>query len=299
MKVEMSSKKAKIEKRNGMQEGLHVSIPQGQRFFNGDKVWAKYREDGQWYLAQVLNSDGHRGARVVFIQYGNEQDCVGEELQRVVEEKTEKDKTKRVDAKSAASDAPKKATVAEALTDYVPDDLDLGSLVDSIALSDVAPISRPAGGSGAALRGANEGRPTSLQGADLVEIAENEAKQRKEQQHRDHAVAGAGGGGVVRQGQQLRSMMRDGKIEAAGHKAADGDVHHNGLTGPIVASAQVSAATGGVVREGQQFRHAMQETRHQPQVTSSMAVGNSGALPRPIKALPKAESSDSEEEPSE
>ncbi len=129
------------------EEGIKLEIPAGQRFYKGDMVYARYHEDGKWYLAQILSSDGARGGRVVFVEYGNEQTCSGEELQRVADAPEQPQRRAAAENVAAAPPPAPKAKPVEPLADFVLGDLQMDSLlaaVESIGGGDAAPVLKPA-----------------------------------------------------------------------------------------------------------------------------------------------------------
>jgi hypothetical protein len=133
-----------------MAEGIGVAIPAGQRFFKGDMVYAKYHEDGKWYLAQVVTSDGARGGRVLFVEYGNEQTCSGEELQRVVDAPSQDAKrSEKAAEKAAPPAAAAKAKVVEPLKDFVLEDMEMDTRALLAAVESIGSVASVPRGSGA------------------------------------------------------------------------------------------------------------------------------------------------------
>ena len=102
-----------------------------QRFFPGDFCYAIFADDGLWYEARVLKSDGKRGATVEFIGYGNVQECQGDQLKsKLKEEGGSKSSEPSLQHTSAALDF-------EFGLDGVLD------AVEAIDLTDVATAARP------------------------------------------------------------------------------------------------------------------------------------------------------------
>jgi hypothetical protein len=132
-----------------MAEGIGVAIPAGQRFFKGDMVYAKYHEDGKWYLAQVVTSDGARGGRVVFVEYGNEQTCVGEEMQRVVDAPSQQGKRSEKAAEKAAPPTAAAKNKVEPLKDFVLEDMEMDTRALLAAVESIGSVASVSRGSAA------------------------------------------------------------------------------------------------------------------------------------------------------
>ena len=101
-----------------------------QRFFPGDVCYARYEEDGLWYEARVLESDGGRGATVVFSDYGNTQKCSGEQLKSKLKEE------KKTPEKETAADLMAKDV------DQLDFDMGLDGVLDAVAAIDVTDVAK-------------------------------------------------------------------------------------------------------------------------------------------------------------